>query len=131
MLIDTDLNGFLYGIIPMLVEHMPPPVIFPREGLSTQERVGAVWLQAMEFFALGVLVVDMTIQVSLGTEPSAAAVERAFMGTLMVALVMAVASQPCFLGKGKRRKNILKFMDLVEFAITLVTPESPRRCTVC
>lgn len=75
----------------MLVLHMPPPVILPRERLAALPGVRAVLLRAVVLPRLVVLVIDVAIQVGLGAEPHVAAWMEALMRSLMVPFVVAIA----------------------------------------
>ena len=78
---------------------------------------------------LVVFVIDVTVKVRFGTKASITIGMRAFMRTLMVALVMAKAgvSRPTGTEIGYRnvRKSLLQFVDLVKHTFTLGTFKSP------
>lgn len=80
----------------MLVLHVSPPIVFPRERLSTALfRVGTAWNGTVVFPRLIVFVVDMPVQVRLGTESFVAL--RALMGSFVVTLVVTVIVSECTL----------------------------------
>lgn len=74
----------------MLVDHVSPPVVFPGETLASHFGVQASRVKAVELVQFGMLVVDMTIQVCLGSELLVASLVLALVRPVMVPLVVAV-----------------------------------------
>jgi hypothetical protein len=73
----------------VLVLHMPPPIILSRERLSALARVRTLSHHAVVLPLLVVLVVDMPFEVRLRPEPFIAPLVVAFVGSLVVAAVVA------------------------------------------
>jgi len=82
----------LYGLgtrgNPMLVHHVPSPVIFPGKRLAALPRIGALMFCAVELPSLLVLVVDVAIQMRLGAKPHGATRVYTLMWSVMVAFVV-------------------------------------------
>ena len=89
---EHGLVGVLYRIgvwrDAMLVHHVPPPVILPRERLATLSGPRAIRLSTVVLARLVVLVVDVAIQMGLGAKPHGAAGVDALVWPIMVPLVM-------------------------------------------
>lgn len=101
------LHGFGTRGDPMLVHHVPSPVIFPGERLAALPRIGALMLCAVKLPSLLVLVVDVAIQMRLGAKLHSATRVYALMWSVMVAFV------------------VIELMYLVKHTMTLVTGEEP------
>lgn len=89
----------------MLVEHVPPPVVFSGEGFAALSRVRAFLLCAVKLARLAMLVVDVAVQVCLCSKLHLAARMWALVRSLVVSLMM------------------IQLVDLVENAITLCARE--------
>lgn len=74
----------------MDIDHVSPPVVLSRERLAAGLGVGACANGAVEFLRLLVLVVDVTIQVGLGSKSLATSWVRALMRPFMVSFMMTV-----------------------------------------
>lgn len=72
----------------MLIEHVPPPVVFSGEGFAALPRVRAFGLRAVKFTHLDMLIVDVAVQVGLGPELHGAARMSALVRPLMISLMM-------------------------------------------
>lgn len=72
----------------MLVDHVPPPVVLPGETLAAGSGIGAPWLEAVELAGLLMFVVDVTVEVRLGTESLVAVTMGALMRPIMIPPVM-------------------------------------------
>ena len=79
------------GVHAMLVDHVPPPVVLPGETLAAGSGIGAPWLEAVELAGLLMFVVDVTVEVRLGTESLVAVTMGALMRPIMIPPVMTVA----------------------------------------
>ena len=76
----------------VLVDHVPPPVVFPGERAAALSRPRALGHRAVELASLLMLVVDVTVQMGLGAEPHGAARVGALVWSFVVAFVMAIVS---------------------------------------
>ena len=104
-----DLNRLVIRVETMLVLHVPAPIVLARDRLTPNLGVGAGRLGAMILSGLHMLVVDVTVQMSLGAELATTAVVRTLVWSLVVPLVM------------------VELVNLVKHAAAFLAGKCPRR----
>lgn len=104
------------------LNHVSLPVILSRESLAACSRVVASSNGTVELLLLLVPVIDVSLQMSLGAKPLAAAIIRALVVFAMVSLMMPMVKGDKKLARLKRwwwkRRVILEFMRLIKRLVT-------------
>lgn len=70
--------------------HMPFPIIFALKRFSPSPRIVAIRFLTMEFLLFDMTIVDVTLQVRLGSKSLAAVFVRALVLLAMIPLMMSI-----------------------------------------